>query len=184
MNKPLMLKTVFVAGVLALCGGVRAADNLPSAEYKAMKERIGADYKADKAACDAMSGNAKDVCGKEAEAKEKVAKAELEYRNTGKPKDAEKLAMVKAETSYEVAKERCDDKSGNDKDVCVKEAKAAETRAKADAKAARKTGEARKDAMEDKREANYEAAAEKCDAMSGDAKSQCVASAKARFGKS
>jgi hypothetical protein len=34
-----------------------------------------------------------------------------------------------------VAKEKCDDKAGNEKDVCVKEAKAALVRAKADAKA-------------------------------------------------
>jgi hypothetical protein len=33
-----------------------------------------------------------------------------------------------------VAKERCDDKSGNPKDICVEEAKAAQATAKADAK--------------------------------------------------
>ncbi|WP_305807246.1 hypothetical protein, partial [Stenotrophomonas sp. YIM B06876] len=48
------------------------------AEHKAAQERISADYKMDKAHCDAMKGNAKDVCKKEAEGKEKVAKAELE----------------------------------------------------------------------------------------------------------
>ncbi|MHB8742367.1 MAG: hypothetical protein ACYC9L_04510 [Sulfuricaulis sp.] len=34
-----------------------------------------------------------------------------------------------------MAKEKCDDKAGNDKDVCVKEAKAALVRGKADAQA-------------------------------------------------
>ena len=40
-----------------------------------------------------------------------------------------KVLVAKAESAYAVAKERCDDKSGNAKDVCVKEAKAVESRA-------------------------------------------------------
>ena len=60
--------------------------------------------------------------------------------------------MAKAETTYAVAKERCDDLSGNPKDVCVKEAKAAEVKAKADAKLGKEIGEARKDAAADKRD--------------------------------
>jgi hypothetical protein len=35
---------------------------------------------------------------------------------------------------YDVAKEKCDDLSGNAKDVCVKDAKAAQAKAKAEAK--------------------------------------------------
>jgi starch phosphorylase len=90
--------------------------------------------------------------------------------------------------------EKCDDKAGNDKDVCVKQAKAAETRAKADAKAnmkvakagqaaTEKSSAARKDAAEDKRDADYAVAKEKCDKFSGDAKDRCLNEAKARFGK-
>ena len=41
-----------------------------------------------------------------------------------------------------MAKERCDDKAGNVKDVCVKEARAAAVAAKADAKAKLKTANA------------------------------------------
>jgi hypothetical protein len=37
------------------------------------------------------------------------------------------------------------------------------------------------DAAKDKREADYKVAAEKCDAMAGDAKSACVAQAKAKY---
>jgi osmotically-inducible protein OsmY len=43
---------------------------------------------------------------------------------------------------HPVAKEKCDDKAGNANEVCVKEAKAAEDRAKADAKAQMKTASA------------------------------------------
>src|SRR5690349_9460620 len=44
------------------------------------EDRIEAEYKADKAKCDGMNGNAKDVCEKEAKGKEKVAKAELDAK--------------------------------------------------------------------------------------------------------
>jgi len=67
--------------------------------------------------------------------------------------------------------------------VCVKEAKAVEIKALADAKMGKEIGEARKDAATDKRDADYQVAAEKCDAPAGDAKTSCIAAAKARFGK-
>lgn len=173
------------AGVLSVClmgmSWVHAA-NLSSAQYKAENDRISAAYKADNAACDKFSGNAEDICEEEAQAKEKVAKAELELRHTGKGSDREKLAEVKAETAYEVAKERCDDKAGNDKDVCVKQAQADKEKAMADIKLGHDTRGASKDAKEDKREADYKVAKERCDALSGDAKDSCVANAKRAHG--
>jgi hypothetical protein len=45
-------------------------------------------------------------------------------------------------------------------------------------------GEAKKDAAADKRDADYNVAVEKCDALAGDAKTGCIAAAKAKFGKS
>ena len=65
----------------------------------------------------------------------------------------------------------------------MKEAKAVETKALADAKMGKQIGEAKKDASEDKSDANYKVAIEKCDAMTGDAKTSCVAAAKTKFGK-
>ena len=90
--------------------------------------------------------------------------AELEYGYTGKAADRNKVLVVKAESAYAVAKERCDDKAGNAKDVCVKEAKAVETKALADAKMGKEIGEAKKDAAADKLDADYKVAIEKCDA--------------------
>ena len=55
------------------------------------------------------------------------------------------------------------------------------TKVQADAKASYKSTDAKMDAAKDKREADYKVAAEKCDAMSGDAKSACVAQAKAKY---
>lgn len=132
MTQIIKLKTsLFIAAMLAL--PVAQAATMAKADYKAGKERISAEYKTDKAACDALSGNAKDVCVQEAKGKEKVAKAELEYSYTGKAKDQAKVQKAKAESTYEVAKEKCDDQAGNGKDVCVKEAKAAKAKALADA---------------------------------------------------
>src|SRR6266481_1929277 len=95
------------------------------------EERIEAEYKADKAKCDAMSGNAKDVCVKEAKGKEKIAKAELDARADPSERAQRKVEEAKAEAKYEVAKERCDDMKGKEKDACQQEAKATHERDKA-----------------------------------------------------
>lgn len=125
------------------CGAAVQAQQAPmtppsamsSQQYAAQQDRIKADYKAARAACDKMSGNAKDICVEQAKGDEKVAEAQLQYQRSGKPADASKVALAQAEAAYEVAKERCDDLKGADKDACVKDAKAAEARAKASAKA-------------------------------------------------
>ncbi|MBT9464763.1 hypothetical protein [Hydrogenophaga sp.] len=153
------------------------------AEYAAAKTAISADYKAAKAACDSLKANAKDICMEEAKAKDNNARAELEFKSSGKPADGIKVQTVKADGVYEVAKERCDDLNGNAKDVCNKEAKAAHVAAIASAKATKATAEARADSKEEVNEAKYKAAAEKCDAMSGDAKDACIKAAKAAHGQ-
>jgi hypothetical protein len=152
--------------------------NMSKADYKTAGEtRIAARSKAAIAACDSFAGNTKDVCVEEAKANEKVALAELQYEFSGAPGDANKLMIAKADAAYAVAKEKCDDKAGNAADVCVKQAAANHTKALADAKVA----EARTGAIDDKLGADYKLEAEKCDALSGDAKSSCLAAAKAKF---
>ena len=183
-----------VTAVLAFANGAMAATAMSKDEYKAGKDRIAAEHKAAKANCSPLAGNAKDVCMADAKGREKVAKAELEAAYKPTEKNRYDAAAAKAEAAYAVAKQKCDDKGGNDKKVCVKEAKAAETRAKADAKAnmkvvkagraaGEKSAEARKDASEDKRDANYAVAKAKCDALAGEVKDRCIADAKARYGK-
>jgi hypothetical protein len=154
-----------------------------AADYSAAKTRADQEYKAAKAHCDGMSGNAKDVCVAEAKATNERAKAEAEaqYKNTDKARAEAKIAA--AEADYDVAKAKCGAKNGNDKDVCIKEAKAAETKAKADAKANEKIASARQDAQDSKMDAEYKVALEKCDSLSGPAKDHCVASAKAKYAK-
>jgi len=162
---------------------IAIAATMSSPEYSQAKERAATEYKAAIARCGSLSGSPKDVCKAEAKAAEARAKAEAEaaYKNTDKAHRDARLEI--AEADYAVAKAKCDALAGNTKDVCVKEAKAAEIKAKADAKATEKVAAARQDAAEDKRDADYKVALEKCDALAGAAKDSCVANAKAKSGK-
>ena len=173
--------SLVVAALLAL--PLAQAANMTKWDYSNGKSRIGTDFKANKAACAALAGNGKDICVEEAKAKQKVERAELEYSYSGKSGDQNKVLVAKAESAYAVAKERCDDKAGNAKDVCVQEAKSAETKALADAKMGKEVGAARTDAAHEKRDADFKVELAKCDALAGDTKAGCVATAKANFGK-
>lgn len=166
---------------------------LSKADHTQALKDADAQYKIAKKACESLSGNAKDICAAEATGNQKVAKAQAEAAYKHTPKAREHARVTYAEAKYKVAIERCDDMAGNPKDVCVKEAKSALVKGKADAKvdrvatdanreaAATKT-EARKDANEEKREAEYKVAVEKCDALAGAAKDACVSAAKSQFG--
>ena len=176
-----LLRSLAIAALLVM--PLAQAAGLSKADYKSGKDQISASYKSDKAGCDSQSGNAKDICVEQAKGKEKVARAELDYKFSSKPADMTKVSMAKADATYAVAKETCDDLAGNPKDVCVKEAKAVHVKAQADAKLSTAVGEAKHDASQDKRDADYKVAAEKCESLAGDAKAACMADAKSRFGK-
>jgi len=149
--------------------------------YNSSKERIKSDYESAKASCDSLAGNAKDICIAEAKGKEKVAKADLEANYTGKKKDWYDLSLAKADAAYEVAKEKCDDKGGNDKDVCLKAAKAEKTKAEAEAERHYKIAKANTAAAKDEEKADYKVAKEKCDMFSGSAKDDCINAAKSKY---
>ena len=198
-----LMITLLAAAGLALAGcasqsqttSAKSTAPISKDAYDRAVSNAEAQYKADKDACASRSGNAKDICLAEATGKEKIAKADAEaaYKNT--PKAHEDARIARAEASYNVAKEKCDELSGNAKDVCVKEANARMVRSKADAKvdatvadaredSAAKQAEARRKAEQDKRDAEYKVAIEKCDNLSGAAKNTCVEDAKLRYGKS
>ena len=69
-------------------------------QYAAVQDRIDADYKAAKAACDRLSGNAQDICTEQAKGKRKVAEADLQYQRSGKAADAAKAAEIRVEADY------------------------------------------------------------------------------------
>jgi hypothetical protein len=201
---PHLLSGVTMAACL-LFGSHAMAQTMSATDFSAAEARIKADYKVDKKACGTTSGNAKDICVAEAKGKQSVASAELKNGYKPTQKTQYKFSVAKAEAAYDVAKQKCDDLSGNPKDVCIKEAKAALTTAKADAKVNMKTTaanttanvtsadanakavkenkEVRVDATADKRAAQLKVAEEKCDALASTAKETCLASAKANYGK-
>lgn len=147
MNK-LHITTIAAAITLAFSTAAMAAQSMTKDDYKAGRDKIAAQYKSAKSACGPLTANAKDVCMSKAMGQEKLAKAELDARN--KPGDQSRYAVsiAKAEADYATAREKCDDKAGDDKKACVAEAKAVEARAKADAKAQMKPAKTSKPAKE------------------------------------
>jgi hypothetical protein len=198
--------TALSAAICLAISSVSIGSGMSKADYKTAQDGISAKYKADMVACAAMTGNAKDICTEESKGQQKIANAELEATNNPSSKHRYDVRLAKADAAYALAKEKCDDLSGNPKDVCVKEAKAAYVIAKADAKLANttteanatarektsdantaaraKTLDARKDAETEKRDAAYAVAKEKCDAFADDVKATCIKDAKARYGQS
>jgi len=195
-----LMIALFVSAGLGFAGSAAAqtyskTTSTSKESYAMAKTNADAQYKIDKDACSSLSGNAKDICVAEAKGKDNVAKAEAgaAYENT--PKARQNARVAHAQANYNVAIEKCDDLAGNRKDVCVKEAKAALVKGKADAKvdrvatdtrkdAAVKQAEASKEANADKRDAEYKVAIEKCDALAGPTKDACIGNAKVQFGKS
>lgn len=133
--KRLSIGAIAAAIALAFSAGALAAPGMTATQYKAGKDRIEAEYKSAKAACDSLSANAKDVCMAEAKGAQKIARAELDASNKPSDKTRNAVGVAKADAEYAVAKEKCDDKTGDDKSACLSEAKAVQARARADAKA-------------------------------------------------
>lgn len=181
------MKTRSHAGAFALlmCVTAAALGATPEAklEYQKANELAKAAYKNASARCAGITGNPKDVCLAEAKAARVRAEQEAHahYKNTLKAYTASRIKI--ADAIYELDKVKCDALTGNDKDVCLKQAKATQVAARADAKADKKAIEARTDARDDKRTAEYKVALEKCDAFAGAAKDSCVAAAKSQYGK-
>jgi hypothetical protein len=130
------IQLISIAAAVAFSVGAQAQNTTTRQVKNADEDRIEAEYKADKAKCDTMKDNAKDVCEKEAKGKEKVAKAELKAKTNPSAANQRKVQEAKADAAYDVAKERCDDQKGKEKDACEKQAKAEHERAKADIKRA------------------------------------------------
>lgn len=153
------------------------------AAYDLARDTAGAQYKRARAACDGITGNPKDVCIAEAKAARvrTEEQARAYYKNTLKAFTQSRMRI--AEADYDRDKAKCGALTGNDKDVCISQAKATRIAVEADAKADSKAFEARADARADKQTAAYKVAIEKCDAFAGAVKDQCVSTAKTQFGK-
>lgn len=185
MIERLGIRQVIALLVAALCcnGAASAVDADAKAAYVQAKDSAGATYKAARARCEAITGNPKEVCVEEARSARVRAEEEANalFKNTLKAYTASLLKIAVA--NYDLDKAKCGALAGNDKDVCISQAKATLVAAQADAKADKRAIEARTDARDDKRTAQYEVALEKCDAFAGAVKESCVTAAKSQYGK-
>lgn len=163
MNKSVISAVTLTASLLFSASVF--AQTMTKSDYKMAKDKIAADYKAAKVGCATFSGNAKDICVVEAKGREKVSKADLEAAYKPTLKNQYQARLTKAEATYAVENERCDDLGGNAKDVCRKEAKAHAVAGKADAKAQMKVSDARAKANEKSMEAQNKAKVETAEAQ-------------------
>lgn len=172
----------------ALGGAVSAA------QYRTGKDEISARHLSDQAACETMAGNARDVCGAEANGRELVARTELEFAYAPSAAHRYDASIARANAAYAIANEKCDDFAGNVQDACRKEAKSAEVAARADAEFTRKAVDADVIANDanvaaagkaslDERDTAYANAGEKCDSLTDGAQASCIAEARKAHGQ-
>jgi len=177
--------TFLLVGAALAWAGTARAQVVPDAKtsYDHARTMAETNYKAAKARCDLITGNPHDLCIAEAKAARVRVEEEAEaaYKNTLSAYTQARMRIASA--NFDRDKVRCAAVTGNDRDVCMEQAKATLVAAQADAKADRKSIEARLDAREDKLAAQYRVALEKCDAYAGAVKDQCVSAAKTQFGK-
>ncbi|MCA1246392.1 hypothetical protein [Massilia sp. MS-15] len=175
---------LLVGAALAWAGSARA-QAAPDARtaFEQAKAMAEANYKAAKARCDQIAGNPHALCIAEARAARVRTEEEAgaAYKNTLSAYTDARMRIASA--NYDRDRVRCAAVTGNDRDVCLEQAKASLIAAQADAKADRKSIEARQDAQQDKLAAQYRVAIEKCDAYAGEVKDQCVNAAKTAFRK-
>ena len=182
------MKTL-IAALLATAAGVSFAAptfalNHDPASYRNATQKASADYNAAIQKCDGMKDNDKDICMAEAKLARNKAEATALAKYSTSPAARQKARTSLADAEYALAKERCDDKSGADKDECMNNAKSVHTAALADAKADRSTSTTGASAAgatatgglvasTDTRDPAKAAAVDKC-AQAGDSKTGCL----------
>lgn len=117
---------------LAFSVGVMA-ESMSKEQYKYLEKNLEAEYKAANARCDSLAGNANDICVAQAKGNMNITKSELAANYKPSVKTRYDASSAKADADYSVAIVKCNDKAGNNKDVCVKEATASKSHEIADA---------------------------------------------------
>lgn len=107
---------------------------LSRSEYRSIKKKIVLEHRSDKKNCKPLADNTRHICMAEANGKEVIARSELKaLRKPSKHSDYD-VNITRADAFYAVAIGRCDDHTGNIKEVCISEAKVAKVHAKYDAR--------------------------------------------------
>lgn len=172
---------------VALGSAGQAVAQLPAPDAKTLHQQALAaaetTFDTAKARCDALAGIPHEICVADARAARVRVEEEAgaAYKNTLAAYTQARMRIASA--YYERDKTRCGAAVGNDRDVCLTQAKANLVASQADARADRKAIEARLDAQDAKLDAEYRVALQKCDAYAGDVKEGCVSTARTAYGR-
>jgi hyperosmotically inducible protein len=137
MNKLLF----FVMATAASASFAATTPNDDKVAYKSATSKAEADYKTAKAACDAQSGNAKDVCIEQAKVARASSEANATWQYKNDKKSVEKAQTNLADARYDLAKTQCAPMTGAEKDSCLSGAKSMHVAAVNDAKAGKKAAD-------------------------------------------
>ena len=177
------LKMTMLAGLLAsamsaYAAAPTAALNHDPATYRNVTQKAAADYKLATNACKDMNGNAKTICMEEAKAARAHTEADAvaQYNNTTAGRARARNAVADADLA--VAKAKCADATGAEKDSCLANANAVHTAAIAEVRADRAVAGATPvttatTTAATTRDATKAAAVEKCAEVAG-AKTGCL----------
>ena len=138
MNRLLKMLVPGFAAVALVAMPAVGADDAKAAFYAAA-DKAAADYRDAHAACETLEQNAQSVCIEEAKLAQIKVKmnAEAQYRNT--PQIRQKARIDIANAEFAVAAARCENSEGNDKNSCIRHARALRAVAIAAAKDGEKT---------------------------------------------
>jgi hypothetical protein len=186
--------TLLSAAVGLAISASAMGEAVSESQYRTGKDDISSRHQSEQAACEKLAGNAKDVCGTEANGRELVATAELEAAYAPSAEHRHDASIARANAAYAIANEKCDEFAGNVQDVCRKEAQSAEVAAKADAELTQKTVDANAvasdantaaagEAATKKHDAGYAVAKEKCDSLADGVQATCIAEARKVHGQ-
>lgn len=189
-----------VTASLGWASGVYA-QTLTDDEYRVAKGQLVHDYQLSQRECTDLPGSARKICLAQVQGDQAVAFAALAHSNLETVATQYKLRIAQAESVYAVARVKCDDLAGKPKAACVRDALATKAAARAQALAAmgindaqptleKATAEARRrdkalaDArsaiVQEQRAVGYRVALERCEQLTGDSRSACIATAKTR----
>ncbi|MDY0962388.1 MULTISPECIES: BON domain-containing protein [Massilia] len=175
-----LIATLIATAVSAVAIAPASAAPVDKDAHRAAMDKAAADYRTAKTKCDAMKGNAEEVC--EDEAKLAQARAELDaytkYDTTGGNLRDARAKVVRAE--HELADTQCDATAAGDKDRCKATAGSIRDAALArldDRNIDRAVGHSSSGELVssiDSKDPATAAAVQKCEQMNGDARTACV----------
>jgi hypothetical protein len=169
MNLKTSAITAIAAAICLTLSAAAMAKSMSKVEYKAAMKNIEAEYNSAKASCAPLAAHAKGICMVQAGGRQTFALAQLAAAYQPSRKSRNDVRTAQAQAEYSMAAERCGDKAGNEKNVCLKKTEAAQAAAKADARAQWKSSAAYKIAVEKFANARAQAHQQVADSRKGSA---------------